>query len=120
MANQKHHRYAHVLNLISGIMFLGTPHNQPNQEEFRDRIFLLLKCCSNGGVFSKQQMSDLIEDFWTLKDVANRFQDMNIHVDIMSIYEKRVTKIEKSSFFAKSSKQIVSFFNLILDYRATG
>ena len=43
-----------------------------------------------------------------LGDVAKRFQYSNIRVDVLSVYEDRATKIEKTKFFSKSSKQIVS------------
>ena len=87
-------------------MFLGTPHNQLNQDAFKESIMLLLKLCTNS-TLNKQQLADLSTEFWILGDIANRFQYSNISVDILSVYESQSTKIEKTKLFARSSKRIV-------------
>ncbi|KAK0102667.1 hypothetical protein ONS95_006270 [Cadophora gregata] len=99
VANQQSRKYVGVLNLISGIMFLGTPHRLDDEKQLGEKLLLLLKSLPND--ISKQTLSRLEGDALILANAADRFKDVNLRVDIASVGEKKKSKVRHGRFGRK-------------------
>jgi len=107
MANQQHGKYIHLLNVISGIVFLGTPHSCTDLGSLADKSLLILKSYPHD--FNKQSVARLEKEASLLLNAARRFEDIILRVDIASVYETKEIKIkEGANVFSKTRKAIVS------------
>jgi hypothetical protein len=98
--------YSALLSLISGIVFLGTPHAQDEPDLLRAALDGLLSCCSKH-VFNKATLSQLHGQTPMLCDVAKKFYDMSSTLDILSCFEERETRAQGSRKFGRSKALIV-------------
>ncbi|KAF2727240.1 hypothetical protein EJ04DRAFT_517393 [Polyplosphaeria fusca] len=87
----QHHKYRQLINCIAGIVFISAPHNTAN---LQDRAVVILKQFSEDKV-SKQHLLQLKSDGTKLVDIVGRFQNVNLGVDILTIYERLQTKSKR-------------------------
>jgi hypothetical protein len=98
-----------ILNLISGIIFLGTPHKFDDQGILAEKSMLLLKSYPNE--FSKQTVLRLEKDSTLLFGLAKRFEDVMLRVDIASVFETKEACVKDGTGpFSKTRKAIVCVF----------
>lgn len=64
---------------------------------------------ANAGLnLGRQVMTRLKEDSAVLRDVAMRFSMTSLRVDLLSVYETKVSKVRDSRFLQKYKKMVVS------------
>lgn len=97
-----------MLNIIAGIIFLGTPHRLEGVDvlQFGQRILSILKLDENSNP-PRQALSRLKESASLFRDVAVRYDKTNLRVDTLSVYETRATKIRDGGLILKNKKVIV-------------
>jgi hypothetical protein len=98
--------YSALLSLISGIVFLGTPHAQHEPDLLRAALDGLLSCCSKHA-FNKAALSQLHGETSMLCDVAKKFYDMSSTLDILSCFEERETRAQGSRKFGRAKALVV-------------
>jgi hypothetical protein len=96
-----------LLSLISGIVFLGTPHGAAKSSLLEERVPAILNVCSKN-TLNKPAQSVLKDELSKLSDVATRFEDMNFRVGILSVFEEKQTKAKSSLSFLKQKNIVVS------------
>ncbi|KAK8068768.1 hypothetical protein PG994_005384 [Apiospora phragmitis] len=101
-------RYSDFLNVIAGIVFLGVPHylEDANDEQYGERISYLLKA-NTGPSLNRQILTRLKKDSGIIRDIAMRFCSISLRVGILSIFEKKASKLQDSRFLQKSKKSVV-------------
>ncbi|KAI9733663.1 MAG: hypothetical protein M1834_003265 [Cirrosporium novae-zelandiae] len=107
IANMQHHKYASLLNCISGIVFIGAPHSLASSDALGERALLLIDCFPSEQYHNKQFKARLKEESSKLTNIASRFQDVSLQVDILSVYESEKTKVAKNHIFSKPRKVII-------------
>ncbi|KAK8018781.1 tetratricopeptide repeat domain containing protein [Apiospora marii] len=108
IAGSQYERYSDLLNVMAGITFLGTPHqlDGATHEQYGEQIACLLR--ANPGLhFNRHTFVKLKEDSVLLRDIATRFNETILRVDILSVFETKVTKLRDSSFFKRNKKRVV-------------
>ena len=95
IANFQHPRYDLLLNLIIGIVFLGTPHSSPRDEAFAERCLWILRA-AHSGIPNKQLVGQKKGDISLLTNLAARFKDLNTGLDVLSVYELKKTNISRT------------------------
>lgn len=93
-------------------MFLGVPHAAPSPDALAERATLLLR--SAQVTLPKQFWSRLEKESDSLWAITKLFEDIKLRVTILSIFEKKETKVKGINFgakglFASSRKLKVSF-----------
>lgn len=91
IANFQHPRYDSLLNVIIGIVFLGTPHRSLKDDAFVEQCLWILRA-ANAGLSNKQLKANTS----LLTNLAARFQDINTNIDILSVYEEKTTNISRT------------------------
>lgn len=81
-------------------MLLGTPHSLEDEKLLSEKLVLLLESLPSD--MSKQTLSRLGEDVSILADAADRFRDVNLRVDIASVWEKKKSKFRHGRFGKKN------------------
>jgi hypothetical protein len=104
VANQQHERYIDVLNVISGVVFLGSPHSCLDPESLPETLLVLLKSYPND--FSKQTLARLEKESTYIRNAALRFDDVCLRVDIASLYETKEAKVS-NNVWSKTRRTIV-------------
>ncbi|KAK7992997.1 tetratricopeptide repeat domain-containing protein [Apiospora saccharicola] len=101
-------RYSKVLNAVAGIVFLGTPHHMEgvSEEDYGERISCMLRA-TPGLNLNRQILSKLKESSGVLRDIAMRFSLTNFRVDILSVFETKVTKLRDGRILQKNKKIVV-------------
>ncbi|ORX98663.1 hypothetical protein BCR34DRAFT_523570 [Clohesyomyces aquaticus] len=87
----QHHKYRHFINCIAGIVFISTPHNHGL---LQDRATTIVKHFA-GDKLSKQHLTHLKADATKLVDIIGRFQNVNLGLDILTLYERLPTKSKR-------------------------
>ncbi|KAF2797793.1 hypothetical protein K505DRAFT_234739, partial [Melanomma pulvis-pyrius CBS 109.77] len=93
--HQPHH-YLWVLEAIAGIIFISAPHADSNRVKTLQSFTRILKAVSI-------QATTIPEK--ELLIFLKRFEDLNLHIPILSTYETRETIIDKR--FLRSTKEIL-------------
>ena len=88
MQGQNDPNYETIIQAICAITFLATPHRGTNLAELLDRI-LRSAFVTN----SKQYISDLAKNSFTLQRLNEQFRHIAPRLDIVSFYETRATSI---------------------------
>ncbi len=88
MQGQNDPEYESIIKAISAITFLATPHRGTNLAEILDRI-LRTTFISN----SKQYISELAKNSFTLQKLNEQFRHIAPRLDIVSFYETQPTAI---------------------------
>ncbi|KAK3290456.1 P-loop containing nucleoside triphosphate hydrolase protein [Chaetomium fimeti] len=97
-------RYSHLLVSISGVVFLGTPHllEGVGNRAFGERLVGIMKLEDAAGSLSNKCLTRLKESSHMLADLAGRFNRTNLRVDILSVFEQKVTRIRQSGALRRS------------------
>ena len=88
MQGQNDSQYEAIIKAISAITFLATPHRGTNLAELLDRI-LRSTILTN----SKQYISELAKNSFTLQKLNEQFRHIAPRLDIVSFYETQSTSI---------------------------
>ena len=88
MQGQNDPEYENIIKAISAITFLATPHRGTNLAELLDRI-LRSTLFTN----SKQYISELSKQSYTLQKMNEQFRHIAPRLDIISFYETQSTSI---------------------------
>lgn len=88
MQGQNDPEYESIIKAVAAITFLATPHRGTNLAEILNRI-LRSTVVSN----SKQYISDLAKNSFTLQKLNEQFRHVAPRLDIVSFYETRSTSI---------------------------
>jgi len=90
--------------MLSGILFLGTPHKSQDLAVLSERSKQVLRSCMPN--IPRRLLSSL-EDTSGLRLNATLFEDVNLRVDIISVFELVPTKHGKPSSMWKRRKSSV-------------
>ena len=106
VAGMHYEKYSVLLNSIAGIVFLGTPHRLEgtSPQQFGARLIAILRL-EVGNLLSRQSLQQLRNNSGLISDLAIRFNKTNLRVDMLSVYERKVTKIR--SYGIKRTKKII-------------
>ena len=88
MQGQNDPEYEAIIKAISAIIFLATPHRGTNLAELLDRI---LRSTIVSG--SKQYVTELAKNSYTLQKLNEQFRHIAPRLDIVSFYETQSTSI---------------------------
>jgi len=110
VASTQNDRYSDLLNTMAGIVFLGTPHRLEgvSDEEFGDRLACILMLdISTGTTLSRQSIERLKKESPLILDLADQFNDTNIRVNMLSIFEERTTQIKGTRALRSRTRKII-------------
>ncbi len=96
IANEQLYRYEALVNSVSGVIFLGTPHLGSNQEETWDRISMILKLASKKA--AKPPAGRVAEESVIYPNLSKRFEGIYFRTPILSVYERAETRVSKGPF----------------------
>ena len=88
MQGQNDPEYEAIVKAISAIIFLATPHRGTNLAELLDRILRSTMVSS-----SKQYVTELAKNSYTLQKLNEQFRHIAPRLDIVSFYETQSTPI---------------------------
>jgi hypothetical protein len=80
--------YESIVNAVSAILFLSTPHRGTNLAETLNRILQVSPIST-----AKQYISDLTKNSFTLQKLNEQFRHVAPKLDIVSFYETKPTPI---------------------------
>ena len=105
LARERYYNFRNVIDVISGVVFLGTPHSLGDEKLESNILDLLLR--SQQKILPKHAF--VKTDNAALVDLSRQFEVVNLQVPVISVYEGRETKIHDSLFarFRKSRQSIV-------------
>ena len=92
MQGQHDPEYKTIVDAISAMIFLSTPHRGTNLAETLNRILQVSMISS-----SKHFISELTKNSFTLQRLNEQFRHVAPKLDIVSFYETRMTSIGVSS-----------------------
>ncbi|KAL1966998.1 hypothetical protein VTN77DRAFT_3522 [Rasamsonia byssochlamydoides] len=93
IAKERMRRYETLINVVSGIIFLGTPHFQPSQVE---KGMAILQTTTRFKVKISSQVTE--QESSILSDLSARFEAIRIRCPILSVYETKKTKVPQGRF----------------------
>ena len=105
IANEQLYKYEHLISLVSGIIFLGTPHLMAKQEDTWDRAMKILKVTNK--ITSRIAGERVFEERAMLIDIFIRFEGLHLRAPILSAFETKPTTIHERRF-AKNLRAVVS------------
>ena len=111
IANEQLYRYEHLICLVSGIIFLGTPHLMAKQEDTWDRVMKILKVTNK--TTPRIAGERLLEESAMLIDIFIRFEGLHLRAPILSAFETQPTTIHERRF-AKNLRAVVSRIEVYL------
>lgn len=88
MQGQNDPKYESIIKAITAITFLATPHRGTHLAELLDRILR-----STFVTNSKQYISELAQNSYTLQKLNEQFRHIAPRLDIVSFYETQSTPI---------------------------
>jgi hypothetical protein len=107
IASFQHQKHGVLLDLIAGLIFLGTPDGKKDPDSLVECLDGILNCCSKN-VLSKTTVANLHDELPSFLDVAARFYNVASRIDILSCFEERQTRQLAVRAFRKSKGQTVS------------
>lgn len=93
-----------LLRIISGIVFLGTPHLSYRKQNVWKRLGAILQSNSK---FAKKLIAQAEDEAAILANVCQKFVETGIDIPILSVYETKKTKI-RSSWYSRGKKIVCS------------
>ena len=100
IANEQLYRHESLINSVSGIIFLSTPHLASNQKETIERMSMILRL--TGKRFGKAAARTPDENGALLSNLSKRFEGIYFRTPILSVYEVKETRISENPFTSKS------------------
>ncbi|KAJ5406075.1 tetratricopeptide repeat domain-containing protein [Penicillium sp. CMV-2018d] len=91
VANAQKHYYLQVLNSVQAVVFLGAPHLPSDPLRLAEQYTLILRSISNS--ISKQTFTRIANDSWLLSDTSRIFDDIELQVEVLSLYETNETRV---------------------------
>nr|OQO18270.1 hypothetical protein B0A51_13884 [Rachicladosporium sp. CCFEE 5018] len=112
-ANAQSHQYTSLLHALLGVVFLGAPHSAADPELLAESVLGILRSVPNGVVV--KQASTRLEELRRLSMTSQLFQDTQLRIEILSLYENETTKVRigrtegrsKMTFNVKTWKDLV-------------
>ena len=106
LARKRYFEFRTLIDVISGVAFLGTPHSIINGETESNLLDLMLR--SEQVVLPKHLFGK--EDNVAMAELSRDFEIVDLQVPIISVYEERAARIQESIFarFRKSRQVVVS------------
>ncbi|KAL9097860.1 MAG: hypothetical protein Q9165_000186 [Trypethelium subeluteriae] len=104
------HQYQRIYeDVTAGVIFLGTPHLTSMGDEGWDNLKLIMR--ANRKDISKQNLTE--EEKNSLITICKRFQELQLPIPILSVFEGKESKIRENPFLAfrassKSSLTLVT------------
>jgi hypothetical protein len=92
-----------LINLLSGVVFLGTPHPTYKNEKRWPYLGLILRSKSK---FPKVVLAQAELEAAIVANVSQKFEEIGLEIPIISVYEQRKTKIGEGLF--RSTTELVS------------
>ena len=87
-------------DVTSGIIFLGSPHLTSASAEGWNTVKLVMK--ANRKDVSKQNMTD--NEMESIATACRQFEDLQLTIPVLSIYENRETKVRENLLYALRPK----------------
>ncbi|KAK1749795.1 hypothetical protein QBC47DRAFT_395340 [Echria macrotheca] len=98
-AKQQFTRFRDIIELVSGIVFLATPHFKNSSDESGKLLSLVLRTdlmTNPKKAFSKSDLSALAYNSW-------QFEELKLNIPIMSCYETVATKLRSQFWFSRKA-----------------
>ncbi|KAI1669670.1 Tetratricopeptide repeat [Pyrenophora tritici-repentis] len=90
----QHYRYRHVVDVIRGVVVLGSPHLVPGNEQAKETLDILLKCQKKGLGRSLSSGTDIANIF----QICETFEQIHLVVPVISVYESEGVQTQKKIF----------------------
>ncbi|KAG8667969.1 hypothetical protein FPOAC2_13183 [Fusarium poae] len=100
LCREQYHQYRHILDLVSGFIFLGSPHFTQDIVEAQNCLDLLLTFLNGGNGRSRSRQNEVKH----LIEVCKTFETFMTEVPILSAYESMET-INNQGFFSKLGRK---------------
>lgn len=109
IAGTHNDRYSDLLNTIAGIVFLGTPHRLEGatEDDFGDRLASILKLDTLTGTTLSRQSLARLRDARVMLELADDFDETNIRVEMLSIFEEELTQIKDHRSLVPRTRKII-------------
>lgn len=111
LAGTANNQHSDLLNTVAGIVFLGTPHRLEgvgSDEELGDRYTRILRLDNNNAApLSGKCLKRLKREFHSILGVADRFNEANLRLPILSIFEERNTPIQESRSLRSRTRKLI-------------
>ncbi|KAL4939103.1 hypothetical protein BDV06DRAFT_42105 [Aspergillus oleicola] len=107
ISREQHFKYRPVIDVISGAIFLGSPHLRANAKQAKITLDLLLRCQNRGTGRSIASDNDIL----TVMDICRSFERVNLRVPVISVYENHETQTERrvfAKFFNRRRNSVVT------------
>jgi hypothetical protein len=101
-ATQQFNRFRIFLEVISGIIFLGTPHLTDSNEASSKALSLILR----SDLMSNPKRAFSREDLSAIAHTTLKFLELKLEIPILSCFETRGTKLRAPLWFSR--KEVVS------------
>lgn len=100
IANEQLYRHESLVNSVSGIIFLSTPHLASNQKETVERMSMILQLTDKRYGRAAARASN--DNGALLSNLSKRFEGIYFRTPILSVYEVKETRISETLFKSKS------------------
>ncbi|KAJ5363978.1 uncharacterized protein N7496_009691 [Penicillium cataractarum] len=109
IAGTRNARCSHLLTTIAGIVFLGTPHRLEGASEgdFGGRLASILKLGNLTRTTLNRQALARLRDARVMLELADDFEETNIRVEMLSIFEKELTEIKDHRPLKPKTRKII-------------
>ncbi|KAL4787535.1 hypothetical protein BJX76DRAFT_299629 [Aspergillus varians] len=94
ISREQHYNYRPVIDVISGAIFLGSPHLELDPKQAKVTLDLLLRCQNKCFGRSLTSNNDLMAGI----DICKSFELINLNVRVISVYESQDTQTERKVF----------------------
>lgn len=92
VANAQRQTYAKLLNSVLAIAFLGGLHSSSDPALLSEQCIRIIRMSPNR--IPKQSFSRLNDEAWLLADICRLFEDIGLHVEVLSLYETEKTRFK--------------------------
>ena len=98
-ATQQFTRFRDIIELVSGIIFLATPHFKNSSDDSGKLLSLVLRSDLTANpkkAFSKADLSNLAYTSW-------QFEELKLQIPVLSCFETEATKLRSQFWFSKKA-----------------
>ncbi|KAL2677350.1 hypothetical protein Neosp_011119 [[Neocosmospora] mangrovei] len=100
-----HLQYAHVLNLVSGVIFIGGPHGLDDYERLKKHVLFLISNCASGAL-GQNVLAKIGTNFNILYEIHDRFTKASFRFSMLSFFESH-PYVKKGLMRPKRQLQVV-------------